>query len=211
MGKGQGNRAFDHLNDKSESEKCKKIDEILKSGQKPKIEIVVHGINEITATKVEAAIIDTIGLKKLTNVKHGHGHSLYGRLSTHEIIQRFNAEPANISEPAVLLRIGNYFRRDMTPIELYDLTRGIWRMSENGPMRKTEYAFAVYDGVIIEVYKIKQWFIAGTTFTTRQLTKKKDRWEFVGNVAEPEIRKKYINKMVDFKKGSQNPINFINV
>ena len=211
VGKGKGNRVFDHLNDKSISDKCKRIEQIRQQGKEPKIEIVIHGIEDVTATKVEAAIIDTIGLKNLTNQTHGKGHRLYGRLGIDEIIKRFNAEPANITEPAVLIRINNYYRRDMTEIELYDATRGIWRISEKGPMYNVKYAFAVYDGVIIEVYEIVKWFEAGTTFSTRKINKVKGRWEFVGNLASADIRNKYRNKIVEFSKGSRNPINFINV
>ena len=43
----------------------------------------------------------------------------------------------------------------MGPMELYDYTRGIWKI---GPKRdRVDYAFAVYDGVIQETYKIESW------------------------------------------------------
>ena len=58
--------------------------------------------------------------------------------------------------------------------------------------KETEYAFAVYDGVIQETYKIISWFKAGSTFSVRNDKKswKKDRrWEFVGDI-DLEMRKK---------------------
>jgi hypothetical protein len=46
----------------------------------------------------------------------------------------------------------------MTPVELYDATRGVWRV--NPSRHKAKYAFAVYEGIVKEVYEIKAWFPA---------------------------------------------------
>ena len=101
----------------------------------------------------------------------------------------------------------------MSPVELYDATRGMWVL---GPKRdQVKYAFAVYEGVIKEVYEVKAWFPAGSTFMTRDSAHdpKKTRWEFVGTIAEPAIRDKYIHKTVRdyFPKYNQNPIRYIKV
>ena len=101
----------------------------------------------------------------------------------------------------------------MSPVELYDATRGMWVM---GPKREqVRYAFAVYEGVVKEVYEVKAWFPAGSTFMTRDRSPAPDkhRWEFVGTIAEPTIRDKYINKTVRayFSKNSQNPIRYVNI
>lgn len=53
IGKGKGNRVFSHLTDKSENEKMNKINEIRSKGKEPKIDILVHGITEDTAKKIE--------------------------------------------------------------------------------------------------------------------------------------------------------------
>lgn len=55
IGKGKGNRCFNHLFQENDSEKVAKIQEILKKGKEPIIEILVHGVDEETAIKVEAA------------------------------------------------------------------------------------------------------------------------------------------------------------
>ena len=68
IGKGKGNRCFNHLFQDNDSEKVAKIQEILKNGKEPIIEILVHGVDEETALKVEAAAIDLIGIDNLTNV-----------------------------------------------------------------------------------------------------------------------------------------------
>lgn len=121
------------------------------------------------------------------------------------------SEQANITEAAILLRINKFYRDEMAPIELYDVTRGRWAI---GPDReKAQLAFAVYKGEVKEVYVIQGWYPAGTTFSTRLDAPPKDRWEFVGNIAEPPIRDKYIHKSVAhyFEQGGSNPVKYVNV
>ena len=99
----------------------------------------------------------------------------------------------------------------MDPIDLYDYSRGIWVISEKR-RKETEYAFAVYDGVIQETYKIISWFKAGSTFSVRnnkENWKNNERWEFVGNI-DFEMRKKYLHKSVNhyYSKNNQNPMRY---
>jgi uncharacterized protein len=84
----------------------------------------------------------------------------------------------------------------MTAEELYEATRGIWKVGK--PREKTEYAMAVYQGIVREVYKIHQWLPGGTQqYKTRDSAEFKvaGRWEFEGEVAT-EIRDLYIGKSV---------------
>ncbi|WP_319549518.1 hypothetical protein [Desulfogranum marinum] len=118
---------------------------------------------------------------------------------------------ADITEAALLLRISQYYRDGMEPIELYDATRGRWVI---GPDRdKAQFALTVYKGVVKEVYEIKGWYTAGATFSTRTDAPPEGRWEFVGNIAEQSIRDKYINKSVAhyFDQGGSNPVRYVNV
>lgn len=79
IGKGKGNRAFSHLSLDGEKEKVKKIHELRSKGQEPLIEILVHGADETTALKVEAAAIDLLGIENLTNEQRGHHSGTFGR------------------------------------------------------------------------------------------------------------------------------------
>lgn len=96
-------------------------------------------------------------------------------------------------------------------MELYDATRGIWRVGED--REKVDYAFAVYEGVVQEVYRVEQWFPAGTTFSTRGDLTDPDRWEFVGHLAEDEIRHRYRYTSVRhiWDQGARNPVRYVNV
>lgn len=80
IGKGTKNRVFNHLTEKNESKKNDKINEIRKRGKEPKIDILVHGVSEDVAKKVEAAAIDLIGKENLTNKVRGNEALEYGRV-----------------------------------------------------------------------------------------------------------------------------------
>jgi uncharacterized protein len=211
VGKGKGNRAFSHLTDNGDNPKAKKIKEIRSKGEEPKIELLVHGVNdEITIKKIEAAIIDLIGKNKLTNKVGGYESSDFGRMDLEQIKAKYSSDVANISENVLLIKLTDSFRYNMEPMELYDYTRGIWKV---GPKRdRVDYAFAVYDGIIQETYKVLEWFEAGTTFTNRVDTKdwlNVPRWEFIGSISE-EMRKKYRYKSARhyYTLGNRNPIRY---
>jgi hypothetical protein len=214
VGKGKGSRVFDNLKIESENQKlkAKTIREIRAKGKEPQIEILVHGLpDEETAYRIEAAIIDVIGVKNLTNSVRGWRSGHYGRMDVKQLASLYEREKAKIEEPAILIRINQLYRYGMSDIELYDATRGIWRVSKK--RIKAKYAFAIYEGIVREVYKIDQWFPAGTTFNTRRPSDlvDPDRWEFVGNLAEGKIRDKYLLKSVeDYFDNSRNPIIYVN-
>lgn len=218
VGKGKGNRVFDHLSLKDDSKKTMYIQNLIKSGKQPVVEILVHGIDEETALKVEAAAIDLIGIENLTNKQRGHQSSVYGKIEVSLLESRYNVEEVDFedfNENVILIRINQLYRNDMTPYELYEATRGHWRVNLD-KAQKMKYALAVYYGMVLEVYEIAEWFPAFSTMMYRETDntfdeKYKCRYEFVGKIADENIRKKYKNKSVAniFKKGEQTPIRYI--
>ena len=212
VGKGKGNRVFSHFNEVGSSEKLNRIEQIFKKGLEPKIEILIHGVeNDYTIKKIEAAIIDLIDKKNLTNIISGYESSDFGRMDLNQINAKYNSKKANIKENVLLIKLSKSFRYNMHPQDLYDYTRGIWVISEKR-RKNTEYVFAIYDGVIQETYQVLNWFEAGTTFNKRQdmnLDKRIKRWEFIGNI-DYEMRKKYLHKSVNhyWKSNAQNPLRF---
>ncbi len=210
IGKGKGNRCFSHLTDDNESEKVKRIKEIRQENKEPIIEMLIHGVTEDVALKVEASVIDLIDLKKLTNKIKGHASSKIGRMSLEKLISIYNPEKANISECSLLIKISQTFSYSLSPNALYDATRQFWR---TGPDReKVEYAFAIFDGTIQEIYKVISWHKAGTTFSSRKPEpKEEDRWEFIGRIAEEKIRKKYLYKDVSDITNDQSSFYYLNI
>ena len=215
VGKGIGDRILAHFGDVHDSGKTRLIAQLKGAGISPKLEILAHGLkDEETAFRVEAAVIDALGLDSLTNAVRGWRSLQTGRMTLDDLVGFYAAEPATIDEPVILIRINQLYRRDMSPLELYEATRGIWIV---GPRREgAAFAFAVFHGLVREVYRIRGWHPALTLkYETRDLTEREatGRWEFEGDVADAELRNKYRNKSVHqyFVKGNQSPTVYVNM
>ncbi len=205
VGKGKGRRVLSHFGDRAETRKVATLKQIRATGKEPRIEILAHGLtNPEAALQVEAAVIDALGLLFLTNQVRGWGSSRYGRTPLGELIALYRRRPVRIKEPTMLIRITELYRPQMTSSELYDATRASWKL---GPRReRARYAFAVFEGVVREVYEITQWLPAGSTFNLRDPhgVRSPSRWEFVGRLAPEHVRRRYVNRDVSayFKRGA---------
>jgi GTP pyrophosphokinase len=113
-----------------------------------------------------------------------------------------------IDEPALLFRISQLWSGALTPEELYDATRGYWRVGR--AREQAQLAMAVADGLIREVFVIDGWHPAGTTPSSSKTHRDvpAGRWEFTGRLAPTTIRAKYVGQSVAglFPRGSQNPV-----
>jgi len=126
---------------------------------------------------------------------------------------------ADITEPVILITVNRLYKPDISPELLYEITRGVWRISER--RNKAKYAFAVYKGVIREVYKIVGWhpaphgdsderkkWIDDNSIKVNEVTR--HRWQFDGHVAaelQHYVGKSTANYQV---RGAQNPIKYVN-
>jgi hypothetical protein len=214
VGKGQRSRVLAHLSAEAESRKVAMLTELTRAGREPTIDILAHALkDEETALRVEAAVIDALGLDQLTNEVRGWRSIQLGRMPLRELLIYYGAKPVEVEVPALLIRINRLFRHTMSPLELYEATRGIWKLS---PRRTTaRFAFAVFEGVVRDVFEIDTWHRAGTTeYTTRATDgwKNSPRWEFIGRQADAEIRGQYVDRLVAsyFRQGQQNPVVYVN-
>ncbi len=213
VGKGKGNRVFAHLDDHSESEKASIIRALRTHGKEPKIEILIHGLDrEESALKVEAAVIDLLGRDNITNVQKGYRSSTYGRLNIRQIISLYQRSPVEVSHKGIAIRINKQYYPTISAAELYDVTRSCWRIKLNRA-QNAEYAFAVYDGIIYEVYQILAWYPGGYTFNSRLSNLDPTRKEFIGNIAPDAIRAQYLYKSIShyFKRGNANPVFYFHI
>jgi uncharacterized protein len=211
VGKGNGNRAFAHLAEKSEHDKVKRIHAIREAGLEPQIEFLVHGLDEETSFRMEAAVIDLFGKDDLSNKVGGYRSRTHGRMTIEQLRATYEQQEVKVDVPAILIRINSKYRHNMSPVELYDVTRHAWVVGDRA--EKIKYAFSVYDGVVREVYQISAWMDAGSTFLNEEpqgAGREKKRKEFVGRVAPDDIRKRFLYKSVAayFKQGQQNPITY---
>lgn len=118
-----------------------------------------------------------------------------------------------ITEPALLIRISQYYREGMSSEELYEVTRGVWVIGQR--REKVQYALSVVKGIVREVYSILSWHPAGSSpykTRTKEDVSCSGRWEFIGTIAPSVIREKYCDKSVAhyFEKGAANPIMYVN-
>jgi hypothetical protein len=215
VGKGQGERVLAHLSAEGESRKVRVLEELKQQGLVPRIDILTHQLpDEETAFRIEAAIIDLLGLGELTNEVRGWRSVQLGRLPLSELIVYYAAQPVEVIDPALLIRINRLYRHNMPANELYEATRGVWKLGKR--REQARYALAVFEGVVREVYAIEAWHEAGTTHYYTQIhtdVHVPGRWEFTGRVAPEPVRSRYLNRSVAayFRKGQQSPTVYVGV
>lgn len=218
VGKGVGNRCFSHLKSVGESDKAQRIADIHTAGTRPRIEILKYGLSEKEALLVEATAIDLLEIDNLTNSMRGHGSRVGSRAGVEQLIATLDPRPIDIApgHSVVLININNTYSYGMSPVHLYDVTRSAWVVSLRSAER-ARYAMSVFRGVVREVYEIAQWLPDGSTFRSDdadrgRYTQPDRRYEFVGTLADEDIRRRYIDRSVAhyFPKGAQNPIKYVN-
>jgi uncharacterized protein len=214
VGKGQDQRILAHLSAAGETRKAKVLAELAELAMAPHLEILAHALpSEEMALRIEAAIIDLLGLDDLTNLVSGWRSIQFGRMPLSELVTYYAAKPVTVTHPALLIRINRLYRHGMSPAELYEATRGVWKLSPR--RQRATYALAVFEGVVREVYEIHRWHPAGTLpYHTRvhEVLTRDGRWEFEGAVASEPIRNLYVDSSVAsyFKKGLQSPVVYVN-
>ena len=211
VGKGQGSRVLAHLDAEGDSRKALVLSELRAAKLQPRLDVLAHGLKDAeTALRIEAAAIDLLGLDQLTNAVRGWQSIKSGRMSLDELRFYYEAKPVSVTHPALLIRINKLYRHRMSVEELYEATRGIWKVGQR--REKARIALAVFEGVVREVYEIEQWFPAGTlSYATRTLTSPSGRWEFQGRPAPTSVRKAYFGHSVRtyFRRGQQSPVVYV--
>ena len=209
VGKGRYNRIFAHVGDaltgSTPSDKLQVIRSIHENGLEVGHMILRHGLTEKEALEVEAALIDFVGLPNLTNLVEGHGVRSRSKMSVVDIVAQYAAKPVNIMEHGLMLILNSLYRPAMSEADLYEITRGKWVLGER--RNKARYAFAVYRGVIRQVYSIQSWSRVNTGNAKQKI---QDRWMFEGAIAEDLAH--YLGGSVEhyLKPGSQNPARYVN-
>ena len=99
VGKGRGNRAFEHLSESSDKKKMARIKSIQAALLEPKIELLRYGLTDKEAELVEATAIDLLMDRGLTNETRGRESLDFGRIPVSEIAAIYSAQPVTISLP----------------------------------------------------------------------------------------------------------------
>lgn len=166
IGKGAGNRVFEHEKESlnspnSDQLKLKTISEINAVGLEVKKIIINSNLTESEAFAAEAALINAfnyISDAGLTNIVAGH-HSAEA-LSVEDFEKIYGAEELcedDIKHKVLVIKINKRYRKNMPSDELYDSVRGVWRASMKHA-QSVEYVFGVYHSLIVAVYKPTRWY-----------------------------------------------------
>lgn len=225
IGKGRGNRLFQHVNEALTTEdrstlKLDRIREIKHHDLDIPHVIYRHVLSEKEAFEVEAALIDAYGLgrdalSELTNVVGGH-HGYRGKMSVDDLIARYTLDEAVFDVPVVVVKLSRQFERQLSPEELYERSRGIWKANPQ-LHRNVNFAIPVSSGgVIREVYRILRWFQVDVSATEESALRRKGvdapsktmyRWMFDGAVDEV-MRERYVGRRVPDLEG-QSPVRWL--
>lgn len=201
VGKGKENRVFAHINQdiKEETENLK-YQEIQRIGSDNVKHIIVrHGLSESAAFAVEASLIDTFRYIPLFNkfvkgnIQGGINSIEKGLMTSNEIISIYNAESLkSIDDNCLIININKNYKRGAGVDAIYNATKQTWKMAKWRPQRYS-YVLSEYRGLIREVFKVNEWY-------TKERPDKHGYiylgYGFNGEVAESEIRSKYINKTI---------------
>lgn len=234
VGKGQGNRVFDHargvldldrLNKRAVREeqednfslKLNLIREIKNARLEVQYVIHRHGLSNQAAHEVEAALIDAY--PGLSNIQGGHGSGSRGPMHVQEIIDKY-ALPS-IAEPPierlVLINV-NYLERRDDREAIYEQVRFAWRISKSNA-EKADYVLAVVRGVVVGVFEVDKWMRAtAQNFPNRATatTEMPTRNGFVGRQAPDDVWERFVGIRgkrieVDGMRHIQNPIRYWNI
>lgn len=210
VGKGKGNRVFDHIRAEREKldgdeidNKLKRIREIILAGFEVAHVIHRHGMDDATAFEVEAALIDAY--PSLTNAANGAGSNDRGAIHAKEIMAAYYSPAAGFDHRAVLITVN----RMAMVTSLYEATRYAWKMSMT-KAREAEVVLAVIQGLIKGVFIPHRWLEATSdNFPGREPVP--GRIGFEGEEAPPDIVNQYVGKRVPDeyrKRGAANPIRY---
>ena len=193
VGKGKGNRVFDHANGKFEpaseyvaGSKRERINEILTHGHHVLHIIHRHGLTKHVATEVEAALIDAY--PGLSNSQIGQGSKDKGVRNTDDIIRQYSAPYCELQDPLILICINKTWRSH----GVYEGTRGVWKIDIKRACRYPLVLARVRD-LIVGVFEPEEW-LRGTAGNFPLFPELPNRWGFIGPNCRPELKERYLHK-----------------
>jgi hypothetical protein len=210
IGKGKGNRVFEHVKAELGSEgdeltdKLTRIREIHADGFKVAHVIHRHGMDEATAFEVEAALIDAY--PEVANIVSGHASDERGVMHSDQIIEQYEAKEAVFHHKAVIININ----RTATEKGIYEAVRYAWKIDPK-KAQKADLVLAVIQGIIVGAYVPEKWLKAIPENFPGTITERTGRWGFVGKEAQENISKLYLRKRLPDsmrKKGAANPVKY---
>lgn len=213
VGKGKGNRVFNHafcaIEFEDGSEKLEIIRAIQSEGKYVQYYIVRHGLTEKEAFLVESVFIDFLSYEKfksiacISNIAAGHHQWYKGIKTAKELEVLYACKPLllqDVKHNLLIININKTYKRnnELHP-NIYEATRKSWVLSEQ-KIKKIDFVLGEFRGIIRAVFKPEKWIRLDNS----------NRIMFEGvEITDPAITDVYLNKSVPVKKnGAQNPIRY---
>lgn len=225
VGKGRGNRVFQHAHEATFNinedqdilgPKLELIREIHADNLKVECIIHRHGLSDEIAFEVESALIDAYA--NLRNAVRGHHASERGISSVSDIQYRYNLPTCDLSpeHKLVLIKI-NKINGDRNEDTIYRLVRYCWKLNKDRAER-ADYVLAVDRGVIIGAFIADQWLSATPdNFDDIEYADGSEakRWGFKGKKAPISIIDQYVGshgkRVTNIDLSSQYPVRYWNL
>lgn len=200
--------------------------------------IISYGLTEAEAFAAEAALINAFRYlntsdfeyEPLTNIVSGHNNNEAYTVQDFETIFGAQAlELSEIKENSLIIKINKLYpklckekrRKILNDEQIYEAVRGNWIINVKRAM-KCKYVFAVYNSLIVGVYKPKYWKHCKDTPNNLPLkacytSKLENRCYFIDpdyKTRKEEIDvKKYLYKTIINinNQKAQNPISYIEI
>ena len=216
VGKGQGNRVFQHVkqaigyyegatqSDENDPNKLRIIRDIRAEGLQVIHVIQRWNLTDKEAKEVEAALIDCY--QGLSNIQRGYHSDDFGVTNAQILISRFSRkvydEPSDFRY--LIIKVQQWRLDDLLAIHgtnaRYEATRWCWRIRPRS-IKEYPYVFSVTGGIVREVYQVDRWI----------LTDENGRYAFEGHIADESIRQRFVDKRIPdmySKKGMASPVLF---
>lgn len=183
IGKGIGDRINAHVREagkdpESERAKLRTINDIESAELEVDLLFLRTGIeDELTSFVVEQAVIDAFAADghPLTNLVRGHNSGSQGLATLPAVVARLRALPCPpIPEPIIMVKIQSGWRSDSTDQQIFEQTRGHWRIAP-WVRDRAQFCLGVAYGVVRGAYRIDDWFPSEQPWDQG-----KDRWGFNG-------------------------------
>jgi hypothetical protein len=220
IGKGSGNRIFEHVNEKIKdslesgllSAKLELIKEIKNLGKEVIHKIIKFNLTKEGAYSIEAALIDMVNYMQPESLKNkisGHGVA-EGIIDVVDLSIALSAEQLETEEPVLIIKIERLWddllikhtgSNAISIDSIFDAVKGNWKVSTKRA-NSAKYVFAVSRGVIRAVFTNPHWGNSSET----------GRKSFVCGEKNDALKSVFVGKSVTniFKRGSQNPIRYLN-
>lgn len=166
VGKGVGDRIKAHVveagkDPETQQAKLLRIREIEAAGHSVDLLFLRTGIDdERTAYIAEQSVIDAFLADghELTNLVRGHHSGTDGLASLQTVVARHHAPLCPpIPEPIIMVKIRHSWQPDSTAAEIYEGTRGHWKVGPK-PRQRAKFCLGVAEGIVRGAYEIDSWF-----------------------------------------------------